>query len=213
MDTQPQNSEATPVGDPGQPSDNELFRLGAETASRHAAEQPGVANPPPVKRGPGRPPKHGRYSKAAGSDGKSPAPLSGRPSAAVDDAPGEMPPETPPRPAFPPDLVERAAVEVCGIAEDAATGWLNSKAAKAKLAGPEVSALIESVKMGEGRKKLVGELAPHAVAEMGIDPTLSPTGCITVILGAWGANVYRAAKALESAAGVASAPVPADHAA
>jgi uncharacterized membrane protein len=46
-------------------------------------------------------------------------------------------------------------------------------------------------------KDLVGELAPHAMAECGMDPAVSPTGCLVGIFGVWFLGVQSACAALK----------------
>lgn len=216
MDTTTESPGNPPESNGGQPSDQELFRVAAETAAKHGAGEPGgspAAGGVPPKRKPGRPTTHGRYSKAAGSDGKSPVPLTGRQEAPFEDSPAEVESNSPPRPGIPPDLLARFTVSACKLAENGAGSYLKSKAAASKLAGPEVSSLIESAEMGEEQRKLIGELAPYSAAELGFDPAVSPTACIGIMLTFWGAGIFRAAMALEHAAKVQANPSPSTNAA
>lgn len=64
-----------------------------------------------------------------------------------------------------------------------------------KLAEP----VIEGASLSQELKDLFGELAPHALAEHGLDPSVSPTGCMLGIAGMWGIGLWQACASLEAA--------------
>lgn len=64
------------------------------------------------------------------------------------------------------------------------------------VAGP----IVDSAGMNPEMVDLVGELAPHVLAEHGLDPAVSPTGCIVGIVGAWFLGVQSACSSLKAAA-------------
>ena len=57
--------------------------------------------------------------------------------------------------------------------------------------------VISGAALSQEMKDLVGELAPHALAEHGMDPEISPTGCILAIMGTWFLGVHSAAAAFK----------------
>lgn len=65
-----------------------------------------------------------------------------------------------------------------------------------KLAQP----VIDSAALNPEMADLFGELAPHALAEHGMDPSVSPTGCMVAIAGMWLLGVQTAVASLKEAA-------------
>lgn len=64
-----------------------------------------------------------------------------------------------------------------------------------KLAAP----VVESAALNPEMADLFGELAPHALAEHGMDPSVSPTGCMVAIAGMWLLGVQQAVAAMKAA--------------
>lgn len=170
-----------------QPSGNaELPFVGAATvaASIGSGSSPsGDGGTAP--RGRGRPPIHGLYSKAAGSDGKNPVrqPVGGNP----------VEPPRAPRPSLPPGLVAKIAKAGAGLADQYGRNKIKAAAIKAGVSESVAAPVIESAALSPEMKELLGELAPHALAEHGLDPSISPTGCMVTIMGMWFLGVQSAA--------------------
>lgn len=57
--------------------------------------------------------------------------------------------------------------------------------------------MVAGAALSPEMKDLVGELAPHAMAECGLDPSVSPTGCLAGIFGIWFLGVQSACAALK----------------
>src|SRR5438552_10344983 len=108
----PETPSAGPESQPG----GRTVGLAAAVANEHSQDAGNVTNsesPLGPPRRIGRPPVQGRYSKAAGSDGKSPAPLPGsEPLPAFESA---LEPET--RVVIPPDLLSEVVQESLRLAE------------------------------------------------------------------------------------------------
>ena len=68
------------------------------------------------------------------------------------------------------------------------------KTAAIRAGVPENAAapVVEAAGLTPEMKELFGELTPHALAEMGMDPNVSPLGCMLVMGGLWGLGVYEA---------------------
>ena len=200
MEPNTQSPKNTAETNPQQPSEAELFKLAAETAAKHGADGSGIVPPSEQPKRRGRPPIHGRYSKAFGSDGKKPVPLQGIPDTSAETEPVEMggDPEMPYD--FPPDLLPDTAREICSIVEEGVQGLLRSKQRALKLNLPEADAVIESCAMGEGRKDFIAKLSPYVMQEWGLQPKVSPTVAVLFSFALFGKNIFASIKALEAAA-------------
>src|SRR5258706_8139859 len=170
--------EAGPEIEPGARTDG----LAAAVSVEHQPETPsngnagdGAANP---KR-PGRPPTHGRYSKAAGSDGKNPVTVNG--TEPVSEIQAQALPET--RVVIPPDLVSQVVQEGLTLGEKFAAFKLTHVAKLAGLTQSEIETQLEQGQLGDSRKKLISDLTPYVFEEWGIDPELSPTTAILLLVG------------------------------
>jgi hypothetical protein len=132
----------------------------------------------------GRPAIHGRYSQAAGSDGHRPAPTT---------IPVEFPQaggnsqEVPvaPRIVVPADLLSRVIREGINGGEGFAANKIETVAKKAGLSREEIAPQLAQVALGEDRKQLVADLVPLAIKEWGLDPEMSPTAALLLLLGPW----------------------------
>ncbi len=179
---------ATPPGDAVEPA--------AKTDGLAAAIAAGPATstvPAPARNVGGRPPTHGLYSKAAGSNGKNPvkpagsAPVAGvaKPVAVL-----EAPTEAPPRVAIPADLLSRVVKEALTLTENTISNAIEGKAKGAGLTAEEIAPQMKQARLGEDRKQLLAELAPYIAQEHGLDPELSPTLAASLILGPWAFGAY-----------------------
>lgn len=172
--------ETSPQGQTGGPTDGLAAKLAIEHDAGPAAQSSPETHSVTGKRI-GRPPTHGRYSKAAGSDGKNPVPLPGpEPVPAV-----EM--ESPVRSLvnIPPDLLSKIVGETLSLGETYAAYKLEAIADKAGLTCAEIQPQLERTQMGEQRKAIIADLTPLALQEWGLDPRLSPTAAIGLMLGPW----------------------------
>ena len=178
-----------PESQPGSPTDG----LAAAIAAEHGAgpgenrvETP--AGGPGSGKRPGRPPVHGRYSKAAGSDGKHLAALPGEilpPIAGEIFQPAEMESPGEISVVIPPDLLSQIVSETLGLGENFAAYKLEAIASKAALTSDEIRPQLDRTRIGDKRKEIIGELTPLALQEWGLDPKLSPTAAIGLMLGPW----------------------------
>lgn len=82
--------------------------------------------------------------------------------------------------------------------------WGRNRVKAAALAAevPEnlAAPVIDSAALNPEMVELFGELAPHALAEHGMDPSVSPTGCMVAIAGMWMMGVQSAVAAMKEAA-------------
>ncbi len=177
----PETLPASPESKPGARTDG----LAAAVAIEQQADATGSETNPlgPAKRI-GRPPVHGRYSKAAGSDGKNPAPLPGPETMAPVESPG-LAPEPQASVIVPPDLFAEVVRESLTLIETFAGTKLESIARQAGLTHGDITPQLRQAALGDRRKELIGKLAPLALDEWGIDPELSPTAAIGVLLVPW----------------------------
>lgn len=159
--------------------------LAAVIASRHGAgSAESNGNPDSAvepKRGPGRPPTHGLYSKAAGSNGKNPAKVDG--TKPLEKTADDVRPVV--RARVPAGLLSRVVQESITVTEKTAQFILAGQAKKAGLESAEIDPQLKQAEFGEGRKKLLGDLAPYVCEEWGIDPEMSPTLAACLIVGPW----------------------------
>lgn len=159
--------------------------MGRKPSGVPAPGKPAAGTPRP----PGRPPTHGLYSKAAGSDGKRPvrplAPEEIGKAAPLVDGGGLSEVD-----------IQNLAGELLNIADETAVGWLRIQAAAAKVPEAEAKAICEAGRLGERRQKFLAKLVPHCVREWGLQGQVSPTTALALMLGLWGAGIWRATVAL-----------------
>jgi len=158
--------------------------LAASIAVEHQPEAgaaTSAGNHPANPKRPGRPPIHGRYSQAAGSDGKNPIPLPG--SGALQEV--ETAAAAQPRVTLPPDLVTKVVFETLTLGENFAGNKVEAVAVLAGLTTTEIEPQLKQVLLGKERKQLVADLTPFAMKEWGMDPEMSPTAAIGLLLGPW----------------------------
>lgn len=161
------------------PADGLAAALAVEHGAAGTAASP--ATLPETFRRRGRPPVHGLYSRAAGSDGKHPVlPPGAEPlSAAEVEIPGDS------RISIPKDVLSKIVSQTLGAAESWA-GWkITAMAKKAGLTTADISPQLERAQIPDESKQLVAELAPLALQEWGLDPQISPSAAIGVILVPW----------------------------
>ena len=174
-------TEIAPAGDQVQP-DAAALRLAANIAAQHGAGPGAPAspeNPADHTKRPGRPPTHGRYSKAAGSDGKNPVPLPGSDTLpAVEEQALAQPDVT-----IPPDLFGKVISEALTLGENFAAYKIGSVGKLAGLTAAEMEPHLTQTRLGESRKQLIGELSPLVLQEWGLDPRLSPSVAVGFLLG------------------------------
>jgi hypothetical protein len=140
----------------------------------------------------GRPPIHGLYSKAAGSDGKNPAPH--RVAVEFPAADGEPPQPAPPenRVSLPPDLVAKVVQEGLNFAESFAANKIQGAALAAGLTPADIGPQLAQTRLGDRRKALIAELTPLALQEWGVDPKLSPSLALALLLAPWAFGAFSA---------------------
>lgn len=158
----------------------------ARTDGLAASLAPGASPPGHLAAGPeksrgGRPPTHGRYSKAMGSNGKNPAKAPG-PSPL-----GPPPPDldAPPRVGLPPDMLIRVVKESLSLVENALANAIEGKARAAGLSAGEIAPQVQQARLGEARKQMVADLSPLVAEELGLDPQLSPSLAVCLVLAPW----------------------------
>jgi len=86
------------------------------------------------------------------------------------------------------------------VADQWGRNRVKAAAIEAKVDPAVAAPIVDSAAMNPEMVDLVGELAPHVLAEHGLDPAVSPTGCIVGIVGAWFLGVQSACSSLRSAA-------------
>jgi hypothetical protein len=155
------------------------FGAGPGQAAGSAAPVGPGSSPGGARRG--RPPVHGLYSKAAGSDGHRPAVLPGPDQ--VGAAQVEIPGDT--RVSIPEDVLSSLVVETLGAGEEFASLKLLQIAGKAGLTPGEIGPQLERARLGDRRKGIIADLVPYALQEWGLDPQISPTAAIGLVLGPW----------------------------
>lgn len=142
-------------------------------------------NDAPPKKKRGRPVKHGRYSKAMGSDGKTAVKTPGVPPPIPQPSESVPKSEAPPRTALPSSLVKKIVREGLAISEKKLYNAIESKGKLAGLTIEEIEPQLRQAALSDAQKDLVGELAPHVLQEWGMSPELSPTVAVAVILAPW----------------------------
>lgn len=190
------------AGQPGpdSPPPGRTDGLAAALAVEHDA-QTGAPDsperPPDLGKRRGRPPIHGLYSRAAGSDGHRPAALGGP------DQVGPVEMENPgeKRVSIPPDLLTQLVGQTLCLGEDLATYKIQAMAARAGLTPGEIAPQLARAQLGDQRKQLVADLTPYALQEWGLDPQISPTAAIGLILAPW---TFGAVSAYWTLAGLAA---------
>lgn len=161
--------------------------LAATIAGGAAGQQPpATAGDPPAKNKGGRPAIHGAYSKAAGSNGKNPVkPLAPSPGGNPTPTPAVAPP-APPRVVIPQDLLSKVVQSTITLVENGLANAIEGKAIRAGLTPAEIDPQLSLAQLPVAEKKLVGDLAPYVAQEWGLDPNLSPTVAVAMILTPWG---------------------------
>jgi len=184
-----EGAKEAPKTAPGSGVPPVLDGIAAKIAAQHGAG-PAPAPVGTTGKRPGRPPIHGLYSKAAGcTDGKTRVKVPVN-NPVPDTRPEPIPPlETPPEPklsvVIPPDLRSKVVQEGLNVGENIARGKIESLALKCGLTRTEIAPELEKAAIGDRRKALVGELAPLVLEEWGVDPQLSPTTAVALVLGPW----------------------------
>jgi hypothetical protein len=90
-----------------------------------------------------------------------------------------------PRVAIPPDLVTQLIGETLSLGENYATFKIQAVAQAAGLSRGEINPQLQRAMIGEKRKQIVADLTPLALQEWGLDPQISPTAAIGLMLGPW----------------------------
>src|SRR6266850_809133 len=178
--------ETAPAGSqsqPGSKTDGLAASVAIEHVESHGTNK-GAESPLGSAKRIGRPPVHGRYSRAAGSDGKNPVPMPGPESLPAPEVTG-LAPEPEARIVIPPDLLSEVVRETLNLAEVFASTRIEAAALKAGLTQGDISPQLRQAALGDRRKELIGKLTPLALEEWGMDPELSPTAAIGVMLLPW----------------------------
>jgi len=183
-ETLPKEAESPDLGaGPGAVTDG----LSAEVLAQQEQEAGASGGGESVRR-PGRPPIHGLYSRAAGSDGKHPAP-----------PPGSEPlPQTEmvagpaPRVTIPPDLLSKVIRESLTLGEQGIAYALEGQGKLAGLSAEEIAPQLNRAQLGDTRKQLVADLAPYVAQEWGLDVEVSPTVAVGLVLLPWGLGAFMA---------------------
>jgi hypothetical protein len=161
----------------------------ASLGTSRAIPSPGTSPPRP----PGRPPTHGLYSKAAGSDGKRPV----RPLDPSEIGKGSTDASSA---SLSSSDVTSLSESLLEIADEAAQGFLKIQAAKANLAPDVAKPILDSARLGEKRSKWIAKIVPLCLREWGLDGSVSPTGALVSMMGLWALGVWRAGKAISKLA-------------
>ena len=182
-------------------SDAASVGLAAAIAAKHGATGAGVGNSTsgnperPKNRG-GRPPIHGRYSRANGSDGKNPVgEIPAKAEVKTDEGSGGAAAAVGLSSVL--GLVVKSALD--GV-ESGVCDKLRRLGSSAGLTTGEISDCVERAKLGEIRKQAVVDLAPAIAAEWGLDPKVSPTLAAAAVLSPWGVGAYLSLKSLAETA-------------
>lgn len=199
-------------GNGGSAAQPDFAGLAASLAGASGGSVPALPNTPPTppKRGPGRPPKHGRYSRAAGSDGKKPvrlAPGDGEPLAEPGPAPvapdagdGGNPLGEPRLVRLPASLVARLAKIPWAKLDKLGRDWLRAKAGKLpETLRADADKLIEATGFSPEELEILCEITPLVLEEweMGGGEFFTPTTALGIILAFKGLDVFNAARTLE----------------
>ena len=212
MAENPTGAENPSPGDGGSGAQPDFAGLASALAGQSGGQVPALpqSGPTPPKRGPGRPPKHGRYSRAAGSNGKSPvriAPADGEPLADTGPAPvpadggdGGDPLGQPRLVRLPPSLVARLARIPWAKLDKLGRDWLRSKSAKLPdTLRPDAEKLIEATGFSPDELEILCEITPLVLEEweLGGGEFFTPTTALGIILGFKTLDVFNAARTLE----------------
>lgn len=138
----------------------------------------------------GRPPTHGLYSKAMGSNGKNPVKTPGPGPLAENQVAGG--PASPPRVVVPPELLAKVVKETLTLTENFAGAKIREAGQAAGLTLPEIQPQLDQAQLGETRKGIVADLTPYALKEWGLEPEMSPTVAICFLLAPWSFGAYTA---------------------
>lgn len=79
-----------------------------------------------------------------------------------------------------------------GLADQYGRNKVKAAAIAAGVDQSVAAPVIEGAALSPEMRDILGELAPHVLAEHGMDPEISPTGCAVAILGTWFLGVHTA---------------------
>lgn len=82
-------------------------------------------------------------------------------------------------------MVRRIVREGLTVGEKTFHNLIEGKGKAAGLSTAEIEPQLKQAALGESQKNLVGELMPYALKEWGMNPEVSPTAAIAIILGPW----------------------------
>jgi hypothetical protein len=102
--------------------------------------------------------------------------------------------------AIPEDLFRETVVEGLTAAENTVKAKITGAALAARLSTADIAPHLQQTEIGEKRKEFVARLAPLALKEWGIDPQLSPTTAIALVLAPWAYGALSAYKTLANLA-------------
>lgn len=211
MAENPTGAENTSPGNGASGAQPDFAALASEIAGGVGGSVPALPDSvAPPKRGPGRPPKHGRYSRAAGSNGKSPVritPGDGEPVAHAGPAPvpadgGDAgnPLGEPRLVRLPPALVARLARIPWAKLDKLGRDWLRSKSAKLPdTLRPEAEKLIEATGFSPDELEILCEITPLVLEEweLGGGEFFTPTTALGIIVAFKALDVFNASRTLE----------------
>ena len=195
----------------GNSAQPDFARLASAIASGAGGNVPGVASSQfPPKRGPGRPKTHGRYSRAAGSDGKSratmppvdgePVPGSGPAPLPADGGDGFDAPSQPRLVRLPTSLIARLAKIPWAKLDQFGRRWLAEKASRipADLRS-EADKLIEATGFSAEELELLCEITPLVLEEweIGGGEFFTPTTALAILIAFKALDVVSAGRTLE----------------
>lgn len=210
-------------GDSPASAQPDLAGLAARLASEAGGTVPGVTASPasPPKRPRGRPPTHGLFSRAAGSDGKSRArvaPVAGEPLAAP--GPATLPPDggaplgppgDGPRVRLPPHLVARLAKIPWAELDKLGKAWLREKSIGIpESLKPEVESLVAATGFSPDELELLCEITPLVLEEWEVSggELFTPTTALAILLAFKAVDFWRASRTLEKLANSQPPPKP-----
>ena len=173
--------EGAEAGSPANEALTELNGLVSQVAAEHGATTGATAadaKPPEPGRRPGRPPVHGLYSKAAGSDGKHPVPPPGQETGPEGD--GSVGIDL--LEALPEDIVTEVIHEGIVTGESALQHAIEGKATLAGLNQSQIVAQLKAAQVSPKKKELVARLTPYAAKELGMELKMSPVAAILFLL-------------------------------
>lgn len=93
---------------------------------------------------------------------------------------------------LPPDLLTKVVQEGLTAAEALISSKIEGQALRAGLTHADIAPQLEQTKLGDRRRAIVAELVPLALAEHGLDPEMSPTTALGLVLVPWGFGAYTA---------------------